>query len=397
MFISNYHNHADITNEFPSGATAMEVFNIPELFSLILFHSNIDKPLGTLRLTCRQFFHIAKSSEILEVLSHNLRLAIPAVASFKERVLSIENHARWILYRWIIKDTIPVIDDISSIRWSDIPELEESINTSDLFFAWRALAEAVKDVQPVISKPNYHEELVEFSKWHTANSNKLAQLQKLKLKDKAMAMLPAEIWQLSQLQKLYLSFNLLRELPVEIGQFARLRELDLGCNKIRKLPSQIGMLAQLQKLNLGYNELTELPTEIGQLRQLRLLILSRNKLTGLPTEIGQLTQLVALTIDKVPLTSFPAELSLCRRLLLLCLSEEQLTLLPIDFGLSARLHTLQFYNKDCDLSDPSIRQWIKICYLFTIQKVCHYIIKIFSDIAAMFVLACRAARSLISS
>jgi internalin A len=94
-------------------------------------------------------------------------------------------------------------------------------------------------------------------------------------------------------------------LPAEIGGLRHLKQLTIRRCGLKSLPPEIGNLRKLEYLDLASNELVTVPREIGKLEELTYLDLSDNQLTFLPPEIERLTKLGAILLIRNNFTDFP--------------------------------------------------------------------------------------------
>ncbi|XP_070196653.1 uncharacterized protein [Littorina saxatilis] len=97
------------------------------------------------------------------------------------------------------------------------------------------------------------------------------QLEKVVIKDSAIATLSADIFQIEDLMVLELHNLPLRALPSSFPTSSWLSKLTLRGLQLREVPSALGNLTELVELDLNYNALTNLPMELSKLQHLRVL------------------------------------------------------------------------------------------------------------------------------
>jgi hypothetical protein len=100
----------------------------------------------------------------------------------------------------------------------------------------------------------------------------LNSIAKLRLNERVITDLPAEVIQLIKLEIFDLSNNMLESLPTEFGNLQNLKRLDLSNNKIAELPTSIRSLSRLEYLNISGNKIQNLPSWIGEFGNLEELI-----------------------------------------------------------------------------------------------------------------------------
>ncbi|MBP9883395.1 MAG: leucine-rich repeat domain-containing protein, partial [Chitinophagales bacterium] len=95
-----------------------------------------------------------------------------------------------------------------------------------------------------------------------------AAVQRLKISNKNLGSLPAEIVQLHNLKELIIFRSHIDSLPAEIGNLKELEYLSVTSSRLQKVPPEIGQLQKLRRLSFAYNQLESLPEEIGNLTNL---------------------------------------------------------------------------------------------------------------------------------
>ncbi len=150
-------------------------------------------------------------------------------------------------------------------------------------------------------------------------------LQKVRISDTGMLMIPFSLEKLKKLQGIDISGNRLGITPQQLEE-----SIKILCN-----------LKDLQQLNLGFNELSMLPPSINKLRSLKVLDLYLNSLTTLPEPFGNLNNLERLYIGNNRLTTLPESFSKLKTLKDLNLEHNSISVLPDSFG---ELESLQYLN-----------------------------------------------------
>ncbi|MBI9016248.1 MAG: leucine-rich repeat domain-containing protein [Phycisphaerae bacterium] len=139
-----------------------------------------------------------------------------------------------------------------------------------------------------------------------ARDNKDAEL---RLEEKGLSKLPAEIGELAELQELYINFNMLSSLPPQIGKLTALKCLFVDGNYLTDLPREIGQLSNLESLSFAMNRITCLPEEIGKLSNLKCLWLSDNYINRISYEISQLKNIVCLDLRHNKIKTLPSSIT----------------------------------------------------------------------------------------
>ncbi|KAG0583307.1 hypothetical protein KC19_3G125600 [Ceratodon purpureus] len=205
----------------------------------------------------------------------------------------ISTKIRWLRWRGILMETIPVGLDVSCLT-----SLDFSMSTN-LASLWTESQGKLKGFPNLLSLNLSH--CTSITKLRDCIGQSL-HLQVLDLEGcTKLKMLPTSIGKLQELETLQLeSCSSLKVLPESIGQASRLQRVDLGgCTKLKKLPESIGLLQQLQSLYLrGCTSLTAIPDSIGALSNLEVLFaLGCISLVKLPPSIGLCSSLRSLGVE----------------------------------------------------------------------------------------------------
>ncbi|KAG0583310.1 hypothetical protein KC19_3G125800 [Ceratodon purpureus] len=204
----------------------------------------------------------------------------------------ISSKIRWLRWRGILMETIPVGLDVSCLT-----SLDFSMSTN-LASLWTESQARLKGF------PN----LLSLNLSHCTSITKLpdcigqsSHLQVLRLEGcTKLKILPTSIGKLQELETLKLeSCSSLKALPESIGQASGLHDVNLRwCTKLRKLPESIGQLQQLQRLDLyKCTSLTAIPDSMGALSNLKGLSAGGcTSLVKLPPSIGLCSRLQWLDV-----------------------------------------------------------------------------------------------------
>jgi Leucine-rich repeat (LRR) protein len=165
----------------------------------------------------------------------------------------------------------------------------------------------------------------------------------LYLYERAIEVLPEQIFTLVSLVLLDVSDNLLTELPESIGNLVNLTELSVSRNRLTSVPNSIGKLIHLKHLSLSANQLTELPDSISNLINLERLTINDNLLTRLPDSIGKLVNLRSLSMIDNRLTLLPESILDIKNKLIVDESSYQINNLDLE---------CKFIILDCASDEP---------------------------------------------
>ncbi len=163
--------------------------------------------------------------------------------------------------------------------------------------------------------------------------------------------------------ELKLSNKGLRVIPAQIKALTALEILRMDTNSIAVLPGEIGKCTSLVYIQMSYNQLASLPSEIGSLHSLRTLLLSHNALSSLPQSLWTITALQQLDLDYNQLDSLSPLASNLVNLSRLTLNNNKLTTLPASLRLDTLLGYIQIdSNSICPAAinalDPTFVGWL---------------------------------------
>lgn len=194
-----------------------------------------------------------------------------------------------------------------------------------------------------------------------ALDNPLA-VQRLKISNKNLGSLPAEIGRLENLKQLILFRVHIDSLPPEIGQLKELEYLAVTSSRLQKVPAEIGQLKKLTRLSFEYNQLEALPNEIGNLVHLNELKLTNNFLQSLPSSIGNLTSLEFLYLSENRLAALPNEIGELVNLRFFYVGKNALEDLPASMGNLTVLNEL-----DIAKCGPMVRVPEALCNVHSLE------------------------------
>ena len=131
----------------------------------------------------------------------------------------------------------------------------------------------------------------------------------IRLPNKSISVIPAQIGQLTALENIWLDSNTITALPAEIGNCKALKFVDLSKNNLTTLPEQIGGCTALTTLNLSINSISSLPAGFWSMTALTTVHLDHNALAALSPQVSSLVKLQMLDIRNNQLTDLPSSIT----------------------------------------------------------------------------------------
>ena len=165
----------------------------------------------------------------------------------------------------------------------------------------------------------------------------------LDLTNRAIEVLPSEIFRMRKLESLILNKNLITSLPKDLAKLAEaglLRTIECEDNLLEEVHEDIAQIRSLENLHFARNQLKVFPSFVQQLYQLLVLDVSHNQLEEIPGAVGNLLFLETLNI-----------------------SHNQIKVLPQPLMNLARLQTLDISHNFIDRISPAIANLSRLANL----------------------------------
>lgn len=129
------------------------------------------------------------------------------------------------------------------------------------------------------------------------NENPLL-ISSVKMNNKVLSEIPAEVFEMLNLEKLELESNNITSIPESFARLVNLSALKLSGNNLTEIGSSVFALYNLEELDLSNNKIQQVSNEIVQLKKLKILNLSGNPIAEIPSQVFEMEALEKLIIGK---------------------------------------------------------------------------------------------------